>query len=326
MSSIVPGQIERLRKEKNLTQTELAKRVNVDQKTIWRLEKGTHKRKIRPPIVEALAKALDTTVERLVGAPPTKPADDENSPTTKSADDENSWTLIGLPTQLNVRIDNASRNAFALVCKRYQIPPYKLVSLAPLLFVCAAEKSLIRRRERLGELQKRQQDVEALYKDFEHLNALIWNNVKGEQTIFEEQDSINAHDIFGAMLDSDGPEDHLPYKYDEDKQNPFAIFLRDLSKESNGMAEFFSLGPGFSVPRYKLNIEFLHYLVGDDEDAADEILLGHLALSSIPKDFTTTDERLAWIKDHRAKRLEKFADLDEILNSTSISPTEGGAS
>ena len=173
MSNIVAGQIERLRKEKKLTQMELAERVKVNQKTISRLEKGTHKKKIPPAKVEALAKALETTVEQIVGAPPTKPAGDENH-----------WALIGLPTQLNVRIDNASRNAFALVCKKYQIPPYKLVSLAPFLFICAAEQSLTRRRERLLELQKRQQDVEALYKDFEHLNALIWNNVRGELDFF----------------------------------------------------------------------------------------------------------------------------------------------
>jgi transcriptional regulator with XRE-family HTH domain len=319
MNSIVPSQIERLRKEKNLTQMELAERVKVDQKTISRLEKGTHKKTIRAATLEALAKALDTTVEQLVGAP-----------TTKLAVDEKSWALIGLPTQLNVRIDNASRNAFALVCKRYQIQPYKLVSLAPFLFVCAAEQSLIRRRERLGELHKRQKDVEALHNDFEHLNALIWNNVRGEETFFQEEDSIKAHDIFGLTLESGGLEDHLPYEYDEDEQNPFAIFLRDLSKQSNGMTEFFRVGPGLSVPRYKLNSEFLHYLIGDDEDAADEILSGHLALSSIPKDFTTTDDRLAWIKDHRTKRLEKlaaeFSDLDEILDAASISTGEGGLS
>lgn len=61
--STIGGRIRDLRKSKPLTQTELAKRVGVDQSTISDIEKGSS---TKPEVFLAICRELQTTPEHLV--------------------------------------------------------------------------------------------------------------------------------------------------------------------------------------------------------------------------------------------------------------------
>lgn len=134
---IQPKILRDLMDEKGLTRAALAKESGVVTKTISRLMKPPADRGKRPrrDTIQSIAKALETTPEFLCGKVSRDIQPKKNVP-------EDAYETLGLKTQLNVRVDHATRNAMALVCRRYGVKPHQIVMLAPLLFLCVAEQSL----------------------------------------------------------------------------------------------------------------------------------------------------------------------------------------
>src|SRR5215216_4570180 len=138
--TIDPERLKQLRNQRRLTQEALAKKARLDKGTISRFER--ERRPIRKTNLDRLARAVDVDPEVLIGVKPMP--EDSREPVAPA---------LASGYQLNVRVDGAIRNAFSLAALYYKIPVRRIVELAPLLFVVAAEGSLKRRGEKLAELE-----------------------------------------------------------------------------------------------------------------------------------------------------------------------------
>ena len=132
--TIDPSRLKELRTRNRLTQDDLGKKAGVDKQTIYRLEAG--RQPARTSTVEKLAATLGVLSGVLTGQAPL-PGSDSGLTRAQPLNDED--------YPINVPVDGAIRNAFSLVQMRYRVPIARIVELAPLLFVLAAEASLERR-------------------------------------------------------------------------------------------------------------------------------------------------------------------------------------
>jgi transcriptional regulator with XRE-family HTH domain len=300
MARIAPDRLRTIRASKGLTLDALAENAKIDRKTIWRIEKN-RQRTTRPRVLKQLAEALGIEPEVLVGnAPMPEGRKEVQFPTMKS--------------QLNLRIATASRNFLTLVAKRYGVKPTQIMELAPFLFCCAAEISLQRRRERLSHFEQLLNQVEEAGEEFRHLKPSINFFPYTDEATIAERYSIERQDLFGGQIEL--YELGVPPTFDE-RENPFAVYLRALASSSGGVATFDEWDGSFS-PQYRVCPQEAANVVDGDLDRAEEILNGQVALHEIPTELRAPEmsaERLAWVRERAAEFRQKTElDLAELLS------------
>ena len=294
------------REKKHLSLEDLERRSGVDRQTIHRIEKGGQRHNSRK-VIDALARALGITEEDLTNI-------STNSPEETSSDERDE---LFKESQLNLRVSNQSRNAIALTALRYKVTQSQIVELASLFFCWAAERSLELRRKRLTAIEQNSADLWQL--KALHLHARAFNNYQAEHTLDAERQSIATNDIFGRKIDGDSYESYLPDDYSEATDNPFAVFIRELAGEFDGLATFEELSFEL-VPEYSVCKEQAVTLVGGNEEAANEILDGNVPLFKLPahlREKGMEEARAKWVRDEANARRQKIATnikLEDLLD------------
>lgn len=295
MPRINPNVLRQERERKQLSLDDLARRSGIDRQSIHRIEQGDKKRN-RNDVVEKLARALGVSADALCNVK------------TLSMPEKGTEEIDELlsSSQLNLRISDRSRNALALVASRYKITLAEIVEISPLLFCWVAEESLKQRRERLVEIERKNNELWLLQPS--HLHAAGFANQRSENLLQAERQSIEQNDIFGKSVDGDDYESFLPESYEEAIDNPFAVFLRNLTEKMESLATFEEWEPE-SSPKYLVcRSKVVEYVAGD-EVAADEILDGSVLLHKLPKELREKgmgEARAKWVHDEAATRLKRL--------------------
>lgn len=297
MSRINPETLQQARSLKKWSLKDLSEKSGVNQQSIHRIEKGNkkHNRKI---VIERLAKALKISEEVLTGNVPLRSNQSEKDETDELL------TLLS-QSQLNLRVSDRARNALSLAATHFGVNLSKIVEIAPFLFCWAAEQSLKLRRERLAEIDKANAELARLQTS--HIHAANFMNARSEGPLDAERLSIEKNDLFGTSIDGD-EYTFLPDEYNEAVDNPFAVFLRNLSKDCGDLAAFEEWDPE-SSPTYTVCLSTAVKLVGGDTLAADEIQTGDVPLHKLPKDLRGAgkgEARANWVYDELAAKQSKM--------------------
>lgn len=288
-----------LREQKKLSQAELAKKARISVDSLSRIECGRQSGKAGKT-VENLSRALGVSEDVLRGDAP-MPETSEAEPT-------------GLRRQLNVRVSDAVRNAFALAAIRYGIPANQIVELAPFLFVVAAEQSLRRRSERVAEMQSA---IDRAWEVGESSRSYLLRNTAyellGETVHLEvERTSIASRDILAEETLSDvflSRSEEVDADFDEARDNPFVDTLRELAARSDA-AEIERFWPGDI--EYRVCRDEAVAFAGGNENVAEMILNGTIALHDIPSELRrddAADRRKVWLQEMAAKFVHVTPDM-----------------
>jgi transcriptional regulator with XRE-family HTH domain len=300
---IDPNRLKEIRLLRKLSQEALSKKAKLSKESIHRLERGVQSG-ARPKTIDGLVKALEVEPGVLTGVLPI-PTRDSTAPDTPD-------TALFEMYPMNYRVDGAVRNAFMIAALRYQVPVARIVELAPLLFVLAAEASLERRRAKLAELQDVFDRGDALRPNFPHLPYEIVPNFRADDAFAAEEESIDRHDILATTL----PDEIFDTKpvakdYDEDEDNPFVVSLQAEAERLKGVVvieRFHRHDTTFHVcPKDALA------LAGGDAKLADSILRGCIVLHKMPRELfsdNSTKARIAWLQEQ--ERIYEAVLLDSL--------------
>jgi transcriptional regulator with XRE-family HTH domain len=278
------GRLREIRRALKLSQKELADRAGLSKETIYRLERGRQPGN-RKKTYEGLARALRIDPGVLTGELPA-PIQDHENPGVLSFH------------AMNYRVTSSVRNAFALVAARYQIPVARVLEIAPLLFVLAAEASLKRRSEKITELEALVEREKALRQDLQHLSLTAIPSDVVQGIAQAERTSIELRDIFGAQI----PTEFAAHSYYRDsvdgETNPFVLSLRDAAKHCGDTAvvEMIDRDDMFFMVCQEVALKIAAW----NHDLADAILDGRIILYKMPRhlhDETAVELRVAWLRD-----------------------------
>jgi transcriptional regulator with XRE-family HTH domain len=285
------GRVREIRIQRKLTQEELAKKARLSKESIHRLEKGAQSGN-REKTLAGLAKALEVEPGVLTGELPVPAWDGLAS----EAPDAALFEMY----PMNYRVDGAVRNAFTLAALRYQVPMARIVELAPLLFVLAAEASLERRKAKLAELRNAFDQSASLLLDFPHLPTSLCPPDPNAPELDAEVQSISTRDILGARLPDNlfVGSDAIGPNYDESEHNPFVLSLKAEAKRCGGVAV---------IERFDRDDTTFHVcgkdaleLSGGDAKLAHSILSGCVVLHKMPRELFSSDaadKRIAWLRE-----------------------------
>jgi transcriptional regulator with XRE-family HTH domain len=321
MATKIKGEmVKKLRHERGWTQDDLAKKAGLNKQSVLRIEKGEYQGTRRETIAQ-LCKAFDVDPGVLTGRPATIPAAQAND-TDPMAPEAGEADPFGNASQLNLRVDNAARNALALTARRYGVQLSEIVEIAPFLFFLMAERSLQRRRETLCEVGNAIAEVEALRDRYRYLPIDIPGN---DDQIYCEENSIEKNDIFGRLYEAanNGRSFRFVPDYDDNAHNPFAAFLKDeLKALKDALPEgsrrpirsnFAGWHPDvWSSPGYQICLDEVIAMVGSDSEAVQAVLSGKAPLHEIPKHLKNSppEELGEWVK---AKAKENEIQLVDLL-------------
>jgi transcriptional regulator with XRE-family HTH domain len=115
MLRINPQRLTHWREKRTMSMVDLADRSSVDKSTIFRMENGDTE-KTQANVLGKIAKALNVSEEEL-----TSEAEPVTEKPRRDAQDK---------SQVSFRLEKGFRNAFAFVCRRYDINPTTVLKLA----------------------------------------------------------------------------------------------------------------------------------------------------------------------------------------------------
>jgi transcriptional regulator with XRE-family HTH domain len=313
------GIIRQLRDERGWSQDDLAKKTGLNKQSIFRIEKG-EKRGPRPETITKLCKAFEVEPMALTGSPAPRPSTNAND-SGPVATDHAITDRIDNKSQLNLRVDNAARNALTLAARRYGVQLSEIVELAPFLFFLVAERSLQRRRERVAEVSNAIAEVESLRERLRYLPIDIPGN---DDQIVCEEESIQKHDIFARIYGAAANRRSFRYvsAYEDGADNPFSVFVKEeleaLKKAvpDEQRKEIRSIFAAWqpdvcSSPRYRICLDEVIAIVGVDEGARKAVLSGEAPLHEIPKEMrnSSPEELGEWAKAKADENERFFMDL-----------------
>ncbi len=229
-------------------------------------------------------------------------------------------TAFSFRSQLNVRISHETRNALALVSKRYGVKALDILELAPLMFHLVAAETLKERSARLNELDLARNQISDLGRHFPHVSERMVNDWNGEEIEERERRSIAACDVRGDLLDTgDDFVDTRPMDYDDGAANPFVSQVRArLAAVQGNVAEpdSFSYWSDGSGPSYEIcRAEAVAYLAGAAE-LAEAVVAGRVGLHEIPKELREPamgEARAKWVEERAAEIGKRNAEWLETL-------------
>ena len=307
---IQPETLRKLRKERGLSQQELAKEARIDKKTVAHIEGG--KGEPRASTVERIAKVLRVKAEVLAEAPDTE--------AVKRAE----LQKLGLRV-IKLPIDGETLISYDLVEKNYGVGMRGLVYAAPMLFTLLAEMSLNERRRRLKKMQKKWKGYEQNVP--EHM---IPNHARHEDSANAEENSINKRDLFARRIHSGDDDFGLNFISDESyfdaSRSPFNDFLIKKAKKlgpdndaiSHEKIHFYPYGGSLELEgeldvshEASLFEEFRERITGGSARANYALSRGYTRLREIPQrlqppnPFLDEEEENENVVSERVKWLEE---------------------
>ena len=314
--TIDPERLKQIRNARGLTQDELARKARLNKQTVYRLEKAP--KPIRKGNLSRLAGALDVAPEVLTGEEPLPDGIDQ--PRARAMEGE---------YQLNVRVNGQIRNAFALAALHYKVPVRKIVELAPLLFVLAAEASLKRRRENLAELEVALDRTSDQWLRVSHFPASAAELKRQREVMEAERRSIAARDLFAEWEFGHELEhwDDL-YEHDSAKENPLALYVKELAEDCD---EVGIEGLGWSSDSVDYSVCWREALdwAGGDKWLAAAVQCGYVPIHEVFRNINVPDDLLRgeWTAEGRELRLERVRSMadrrkEEIDSRTGLGRSE----
>lgn len=312
-----PEALRAARKNLGMSQQQLADAIKCTKDTVSRWERGTT-RDIRPHLRKPLCDALKVKWEKLTKAPeqgPERPGD----------------TKLSLPVKMH------ARSSLYFVAERYGIRPRDVLELAPLLFLVVAERSLLEREKRLGEIRTKLYEADdTLDNDCAHLRALVGApSIAAGDRLAKEEWSIRERDVFGRLLE-------YPY-WREGDEGPFVHFLRGLVEDlPHGAVTDIQSDDGDMVDWYRIADDTLRECTGisdDDEEDVGWSLLHYLHCGAIDfaecmrvKRSRDETEYAQWLSDalvdvvaREERAMERFRHFMMVEGVEKAKPADGGA-
>lgn len=252
-------------RQPGMTQQKLAEAVDCTKDTVSRWERGTSRR-VQSRYREPLCKALRVKWEFLT-RPPKK--------SSKPEDED-----VPYHVWIKFLAGRGARTELHLVAERYNIHQWDVLKLAPLLFLIIAERSLLERSRRLKDIRAKMGEAEQSFPS--HMTGIVVGlNEYGENSTEEEEESIEARDIFGLKLPAPWPEEDDWEK----KRNPFINFIRDLARELPKDAvdeDSIETYGGAKIARYRIADDTLRECTGiSEDDERGETLLSFIRMGGI---------------------------------------------
>ena len=234
---INPKTLRDARKRQRLTQQQLADAIKCSKDTVSRWERGTSRR-VRSHLRKPLCDTLRVSWEKLTG-----PDDQSEVPVSLG------WTKI--PFKKNIRA------ALHLVALRYDIHPHDVLDLAPLLFVIAAEQSLLWRKRHLEEIDSTWREAEEKLFDYAgHLGGIIAvRTSSADDQLHEEEKSLSQRDVFGRSIRYE--------HWTEGDEGPFLHYIRGLVKDlPDGAVTSIESNDGDMIESYQIAEDTLEQYTG----------------------------------------------------------------
>ena len=317
--SINPERLKECRDRLELTLADLADKSGVSKATLYRLEEARNNEAIAPRSLGTRKSTLDNLANVLRVKPGVLTGELPMPQTKESEIAEKTSDRF----QFNVKANGAVRNAFSLAALRYGVPMTRIVEIAPVLFVIAAEASLRRRQKQLDEFEERRKVIEGMLGNFPHLPAnfaLLRNGV--DEAVKAEQNSIEAADIFARKINDDIFEYFGGYRdeYDSRSGNPLVTYLNEALQqealdENSEVVRLSENGADYSVCR-----DVARELADNDADLAARILAGKVLLHEMQEqiaDYKAKRRGGPWLKGQwQSKAEEPIDDAERALIET----------
>ena len=306
---IDPARLSRLRNERGLTRPELARRSEISERTIQRLENEPQQcQKTREDTVNRLARALGVKADVLTGKLPLPEPDGVPVPASERV-------------QIGAQISPKARLAYDLVKRRYAVSATEIINMAPLFFTLLAEGSLARRRKEVEDGSDHLQQIDSGHGVF--IDALT----VADMAIAEEEESIAENDLFGEHLGGDvgGP------RFDPSRDNPFVSYLRSKNNElalpgvvdvDGGDLAFGSLS---RFPDYDICRDVLDGMTNGSAKAKGALETGYARISEIPDELLGEDageERAKWLESRLPEVLKRLLEKQEGDTVTQVVATD----
>ena len=276
----------------------------VATKTISNIEKDKHeKRSIRKYTLDNLAAGLRVRPAVLSGEEPL-PA--KHAPSDR----------------VELQIDAQTRLNYDLIERRYNVSLEDVVNIAPVLFIKAAQESLVRQKRVLEEdvleivANISRMPGEPQYHSLDTIPDMLIEFVDNDDNCFvHRMKAIGDNDIF---------EWNVPYEdaggYDPlVEPNPFAYYLQEMcaSEIGHNMAsvsdsEYRSYFPGGKMPICDVCYEDIKKIILGSHDAGLALSTGVVRIKDIPEKYWEPREagnRVAWLEDEYAAA-QKQNELD----------------
>lgn len=292
---IQANELKAARKRKGWSREDLARESKLSVRQIARLESDREgHRRVRGHTVRQLSEALNIQESALAGElPRLSPEAGRDSPPKG---------------QVSLTIDTACRNAMALVARRYSVTQQQIVEVAPLLFLIMAEQSLARRRDQIEQLRDVIFQSESAVP--RHLNQ-IWrfSDEDNERAIAAEERSVEERDLFGKRLGGRCEA--------SDAENPFARYLSESLMNCDPLTTTNYIPVRWEAgeePNYRIGLDELAEMLGDDHVAWEPVLNGKVALAQMPGEIRKAKpaDRAEWVKE-KVRAQEK--ELTEFLKT-----------
>ncbi len=282
--NINPKTFEELLLKRRLTQADVARRANLDPKTIGRIKRGSTAP--NKNTAERIAKALGVTLEHLQSAP------------DSASDDQTDWSDYGYPIyRMVVDLDAQTLNNLETASWRYGLPKKSILQYAPILFSIFAELSLMRRKNEVQAFASTLQDQLSAsplpIKEFSEATQKAVAEQAGK-----ELESINALNLAGQHSGE--------YWTDgwRDGQNAFLQFLEGVAAEAGLELQFagctledlccYTFAP-LELWEVTKHAECSEFYLGLAEHALHE---GQALLRKMPKKYFAEDaavDRVMWL-------------------------------
>lgn len=208
---INPAELRKALQRQHLTQQALADKIGCTKDTVNRWMRGKTRRvrsHLRPRLEEALNVPFETLTRPPEGVDP-------------GWHDEMSPKMVEMRFSLRPEI----RAALRLVALRYGIPPTTVMELAPLLFLLAAERSLLTYKKELEEIRAKYKEGDRLRNAmFDRLVSPDRSTTSFDFDLEQLEEAIATRDIFGRKLL------FLTTSYLK-SVDPLATFLDDEAKQ-----------------------------------------------------------------------------------------------
>ena len=245
--------------KRGFTQEQLAERIGCRKDTVSRWERG-EVRRVRAHLRQPLCQALGVEWDALTSPP----------------DDPEATPRPFGPTRLQRWVSRHVPPALILVAERYGIRPKDVLDIAPLLFLIAAERSLLERRRRLDEIYAIQAEAERrLTEKSAHLGGTVAAGLMyADDMLATEEKSLRGRDIFGSLIEYE-------YRNDGD-EGPFVHFVRGLAEGlPQGAVTSIESHGGDTIANYRVADDTLRELTGIAENEGESEILSRIRSGGI---------------------------------------------